>query len=258
MPFELKRNAQLHIISSPAIVTGTFATSADVTAAMLANAIPGVTDFGYDHQLGVEVRGKGQFGANKPVGITEEYGGIKGSFDAEGTDGEKAVLAAVSRIARASFVNANYNKLNEVFILANVTADDGAALAAHFIDTLKIDSVPKKVGPDAKRFSFQGIIGRDFAGKKLRYHVVSGNDVTPVTAVNFPTGETAASWTDENGTIRYALLVLRFEGTDSTVKRLERAAAAAAGYYSETGSAVTLVAADGLQASDKLLVAYLV
>lgn len=257
MPFELKRNAQLHIISSPAIVTGVFTASADVTAAMLANAIPGVTDLGYDHQLGVEVRGKGQFGANKPVGITEEYGGIKGSLDVEGTDGEKAVLAAVSRIARASYVNANYNKLNEIFILANVTADDGAALAAHFLDTLKIDSVPKKVGPDAKRFSFQGIIGRDFAGKKLRYHVIPGNAV-PVTALTYPTGETAAFWSDENGQTRYALLVLRFNGADSTVKRLQLATTAAAGYYSETGSAVTLAVADGLAAADKALVAYLV
>lgn len=255
--FEQKRNAQLHIISSPAIITGTFTDSAGVTAAMLANAIPGVTDFGYDHELGVERRGKGQFGANKPVGITDEYGGIKGNFDVEGTDGEKAALAALNRIARASYVNANYNKLNEVFILANVTADDGAALAAHFCDTCKVDSVPKKVGPEAKRFSFQGIIARDFAGKKIRYHVVNGN-ATPVTALSYPTGETAAAWTDENGVSRYALLVLKYKDTDKTVKRLELAAAAAAGYYSETGSAVTIHADDGLAASDKAVVVYLV
>lgn len=255
--FEQKRNAQLHIISSPAIITGTFTDSAGVTAAMLANAIPGATDFGYDHELGVERRGKGQFGANKPVGITDEYGGIKGNFDVEGTDGEKAALAALNRIARASYVNANYNKLNEVFILANVTADDSAALAAHFCDTCKVDSVPKKVGPEAKRFSFQGIIARDFAGKKIRYHVVNGN-ATPVTALSYPTGETAASWEDENKITRYALLVLKYKDTDKTVKRLEMATTAAAGYYSETASAVTIHADDGLAASDKAVVVYLV
>lgn len=257
MPFEQNRNAQLTIISSAGILTGTFATAADVTAAMAANAIPGITDFGYDHELGVERKGKGQFGVNKPVGIIDEYGGIKGNFDVEGTDGEKAVLAAINRIARASYVNGNYNKLYELFILANVTTDDGASLAAHFCDTCKIDGVPKKVSADAKRFSFQGIIGRDFSGKKLRYHVVNGN-ATPVTALNYPTGETPVSWVDETGKTRYALLVLRFNGVDSINKRLELATTAAAGYYSETGTAVTLASADGLATNDKALVVYLV
>ena len=257
MPFEMKRNAQFHVISSPNTITGTFTNTAGVTAAMLANAIPGVTDFGYDHELGVERKGKGQFGANRPVGIIDEYGGIKGNFDVEGIDGERAVLATMSRIARASFINANYNKLFECFLLANVTADDGAAMTAHYCETCRIDGVPKKVGPDAKRFSFQGIIARDFAGKKIRYHVVSGN-ATPVTALNYPTSETAASWNDELAQARYAVLVLRYNDTDKTVKKLELATAAAAGYYSETGSAVTLAAADGLAASDKALVVYLV
>jgi len=257
MPFEMKRNAQFHLISTPAIITGTFTDTAGVTAAMLANAIPGVTDFGYDHELGVERRGKGQFGVNKPVGLTDEYGGIKGSFDVEGTDGEQATLAALNRVIRTSFVNANYNKLYECFLLANVTTDDGAALVAHFCETCKVDSVPKKVGPDAKRFSFQGIIARDFAGKKIRYHVKPGN-VTPITALNYPTGETAASWTDENGTTRYAILVLKYKESDKTVKRLELASAAAAGYYSETGSTVTLHTSDGLSTNDKAVVVYLV
>ncbi len=257
MPFEMKRNGQLHLFTTPAIITGTFADSTSVTAAMLANAIPGVTDFGYDHELGVERKGKGQFGANKPVGIVDEYGGIKGNFDIEGTDGEAAVLAAISRIARASFVNANYNKLYECYIMANVTADDGAALRAHFCETCKVDNIPKKVGPDAKRFSFQGIIARDFVGKKIRYHVIPGN-ATPVTALTYPTGETAAAWTDENSATRYALLVLRYKDSDKTVRKLELASAAATGYYAETGSAVTIAAGDGLAASDKALVVYLI
>jgi len=255
--FEMKRNAQFHVFSSPATLTGTFTNTAGVTAAMLANAIPGVSDFGYDHELSVERKGKGQFGANKPVGIIDEYGGIKGNFDVEGTDGERAVLAAINRINRASFVNGNYNKLFESFIIANVTADDGASLVAHYCEQIRIDAVPKKVGPDAKRFSFQGIIGRDFAGKKARFHVVSGN-ATPVTALNYPTGETAATWNDEFAQARYALLVLRYNDADKTVKKLELAAAAASGYYSETGSAVTLAAGDGLGASDKALVVYLI
>lgn len=257
MGFELKRNSQLLVISSPATFIGSFTNTADVTAAMLANAIPGVSDFGYDHELGVEVRGKGQFGANKPVGLTDEYGGIKGNFDVEGTSGERAVLAAISRYARASFVNANYNKLFESFIIANVTTDDGAAVTAHFCDTCKVDSVPKKVGPDAKRFSFQGIIARDFSEKKIRVHVVNGA-ATPVTALSYPTGETAASWKDEFEATRYALLVLKYKDVDKTVKRLEPAASAAAGYYSETGSAITLHTGDGLTTNDKALIVYLV
>jgi len=257
MPFEMKRNAQFHLISSPNIITGTFADTAGVTAAMLANAIPGVSDFGYDHELGVERKGKGQFGANRPVGIVDEYGGIKGNFDVEGKDGENAVLAVMGRIARASYVNANYNKLFESFIIANVTADDGAAMTAHFCETCRIDGVPKKVGADAKRFSFQGIIAHDFAGKKIRYHVVDGN-ATPVTALNYPTGETAAAWVDDLGVTRYTLLVLKYKALDSTVKKLELASVAAAGYYSETGSAITIAAADGLAASDKAVVVYLV
>ncbi|ATW24168.1 hypothetical protein [Candidatus Formimonas warabiya] len=256
MSFEKKRNANLLVLSTPAVFAGTFTDSAGVTAAMANNAIPGATDFGYDHDLGVTLQGKGQFGLNKPVGLTDEYGGIKGNFDIQGTDGEAAVLAAVSRIARSAFVNANYNKLYECFLIANILEDDGAALRAHFCETCRIDAVPKKVGPDAKRFSFQGVIGRDFVNKKIRVAVINGA-ASPVTAVNYPTGETAAAWIDDNGTSRYALLVLKYKDSDKTVKRLELASAAAAGYYSETGSAITLHTADGLATNDKALIVYL-
>jgi len=79
-----------------------------------------------------------------------------------------------------------------------------------------------------------------------------------VTALSYPSGETAAAWLDENAASRYALLVLKYKDSDKTVKRMELATVAAAGYYSETGSAVTLAAADGLAASDKAVVVYLV
>ncbi len=255
MTFEQNRNAEMLIISSAGIMAGTFTNTAAVDAAIKANAIPGITAFGYDHQLDVQVRGKGQFGRNKPVGITDEYGGIKGNFDVEGTDGEKAVLAAINRIALASYVNANYNNLYEFYVLANVTTDDGAALVAHFCEQCKVDGVPKKISAEAKRFSFQGIFGRDFGGKKIRFHVVDGA-ATPVTALSYPTSETPYGWTDENGDTRYALLILRYDSAGTNLK-LELADTAAAGYYSETDSAVTLHADNGLAEGDKALVVYL-
>lgn len=255
--FEQGRNSQLLIISAiSALAAGTYTDSAGVTAALKANAIPGITDFGYDHEMGVERRGAGQFGQNKPVGITDEYAGLKGSFDCEGSVGETAVLAAINKKVRATFVNGNYNKLFPFFILANVTDDDGNALRAHFLDTCKVDAVPKKIGPDAKRFSFQGIIGNDFAGKKLRFHIKDGA-ATPVTNIPLPTGETAAAWTDEDGTSRYAVLVLRLSSS-GTQKRLYVASAAASGYYADASGVLTLHADDGLAVGDKLLAAYLV
>ncbi|MFZ3171968.1 MAG: hypothetical protein WA118_08315 [Carboxydocellales bacterium] len=255
--FEQNRNAHLWLISAANILAGTYTATADVTTAMKTHEIPGITAFGYDHELGVERKGKGQFGKNKPIGLIDEYGGIKGNFDAEGVDGENAVLAVVNKIARASFVNGHYNKLKEFFLLANIYDDDGVILKSHFCDTCKIDSAPKSIGADAKRFSFQGITGNDFMGKKLRFHVVDGN-ATPVTACTFPTTEVPYAWVDEDGATRYALLVLKYKDTDKSHKRFELAAVAAAGYYSETVSAVTLHADNGLAANDKLVVVYLV
>lgn len=257
MPFEMSKNAELHILSSAGIISGAFTAAADVTAAMKLNAVPGVTDFGYDHEMDVQRRGAGQFGRNRPVGITDQYNGIKGALDVTGTEGENAVLAAINRIARASFVNANHNRLFEVFILANVLTDDGQPLRAHFLEQCKVDGVPKKIGPDAKRFSFQGLFARDFAGKRLRYFVESG-DATPVTSVSFPTDETPFGWTDEDEVVRYALLALRYDGVKKATRKLELASAAAAGYYAETDTALTLHTSDGLAATDKLLVVYLV
>ena len=256
MPFELNRNAQFHIITSAGILTGTFADSAGVTAAMLANCIPGITDFGYDHELGVERKGEGQFGVNKPIDLTDSYKGIKGTFTAEGSEGEKAVLAALAGVARSSFVNAVYNKMRKAYLVANITDDDGSPLNAHFCDTVKIEMASKAIGGDqAHKYPFQGIWGQDFPGHKLRYFVMNGN-ATPVTALTFPTGETPVAWLDENKASRYALLVLRFAGATSTDKRLLYATAAAAGYYSETSTAVTLATGDGLAATDKALVVY--
>lgn len=257
MSFEQNRNAELHIISSAGILSGTFATAADVLAAMKANAIPGITEFGYDHEMEVQRRGAGQFGKNKPVGLTDRYNGVRGNFDVEGTDGENAVLAAINRIARASYVGGTYNKLHELFIIANVTEDDGAALKAHFVGPSKVDAVPKKVTPDAKRFSFQSVIGYDFSGKKIHYHVVDGA-ATPVVAIPYPTNETAVAFEHDEGGQRHALLVMRYNAADKTNRILQLATAAAGGFYTETADAVTLHATDGLAVGDKLLVAYLV
>lgn len=255
--FEQNRNAHLIILTAAEIITGSFATSADITAALKANRIPGVTDFGYDHELDVQRRGKGQFGLNKPVGLTDEYGGIKGSFDVEGFEGEKAALAAMNGKARADFFQGNYNKLRDLFFLAWTTANDGAPLNTHFCDTCMIDGVPKKISGDAKRFSFQGVYGRDFLEKSPRIHVFDGA-ATPVTACNFASGEVPVQWEDEDGTDRFALLVLKYDDATGFNKRILPGASATAGYYTETATGITLAAADGLAEGNKLLVVYLV
>ncbi len=257
MSFEQNKNAQLVLVSTPAIVTGTFDTSANATLAMKANAVPGANVFSWDPQIEVTVRGAGQFGSNKPVGMTTIYKGVKGNFDVEGTDGEKRVLAILNRTAYTSFLNSLDNKLFEFFAICNITEDDGAALRAHFLDTCRIDGTPKGVGGDAKRFSFQGIIGYEFVGKKLKINITNG-DAVPVTNCPLPTGDTAVQWTDEEATARYALLVAKYKNSDMTVTRLKKAAAAAAGYYAETSGAITLHADDGLGTSDKLITVYMV
>jgi len=257
MGFEQNKNAQLVLVTSPAILLGTFDTSANAAAAMKTNAIPGITAFSWDPQHEVNVRGSGQFGKNKPVGMTTIYKGIKGNMDAEGSDGNKFIQAALNRIAKASFVSGLDNKLFEFYGICNVTEDDGAALSAHFIGPCRVDSSPKNIGGDAKRYSFQGLWGIEFAGKKIKIDVTDGAGV-PVTNCTLPTGDTAVAWKDEEGTDRYALLAMRFNTADSTVKILERAATAAAGYYSETSSAITLHTADQLATGDKLITVYVV
>jgi hypothetical protein len=258
MGYEQARNGEFHIISSPAIVSGTFDTGANTLLAMFANQIPGITDFGYDHENDVQRRGKGQWGKNKPTGITDEYGGIKGNFDVEAHEGEKAVLAAIHKKTVAAYVSGRYNRLQEFFILANIETDDGAPMKCHFCWNCKVDGVPKKVSGDAKRFSFQGIIATDFEEKRGKYMTKDGN-ATPVTSIAIPTGDTAITWTDDQDQARFTLLVLVYRTATASVKEyVEVAATPAAGQYTATGSTITLNASDGLAANDKALVVYLV
>lgn len=253
--FEQARNSELFILQNAGIVPGTFTATADVVTAMIANRIPGVTDFGYDHENDVQRRGKGQFGQNKPVGITDAYNGIKGSLDTEGADGETAVLAAINGQAKDGFVLGHYNKLKPFFVIANVKDDNGNPLAGHICYECKADGVPKKISGDAKRVSFQGVEAMDFRGKTVRFAVIQGN-ATPVVSLAYPTGATPYGWKDEDSVTRYALLVLRFDGTAQASRRLAYGSAAAAGVFAETSSAITLNAADGLAVADKALIVW--
>lgn len=256
--FEQSKNSELHILSTPSIITGTFDTGVHTLTAMLNNMIPGITDFGYDHDLKVERKGAGQWKKNKPVGIIDSYAGIKGSFDVEGHDGEKAVLAAINKIALASYKNAAYNRLFPVFLMANVETDDGTPMKCHFCWNCKIDAIPKKVSPDAKRFSFQGIYATDFEDLRGKYFTKDGA-ATPVTSIPVPTGDTAISWTDEDEATRYTLAMLVYRtATGAITVYKEVASAPAAGEYSATGSTITMNASDGLATGDKALIAYLV
>lgn len=262
MPFEMKRNAQFHLISTPAIITGTFTDTAGVTAAMLANAIPGVTDFGYDHELGVERRGKGQFGVNKPVGLTDEYGGIKGSFDVEGTDGEQAVLAAINRVDREDYINANYNALKQFWLVANEYRD-GIPKHGYFVGPCKLDALPRKIGPNAKLFGFQSLDAQDFIEKQVYITTAHGGqhwDVgltgaydpvadSTVLFVGFP----VQAYEIHDG--NYALLVLR--SNESEVRELTPGQENLRGLFIEDSSGILLSSADALTSeSDKLLVVF--
>ncbi len=247
-------DARLLILSSPDIYASN----------EVSNAIPGVTAFGYDHDIENERRGKGQFGASKPVGITDTYAGIKGSFDVEGVNGERAVLAAIARVDRSVFVNVNANALKTFWIVANEYKRDGLPVQGYFVGPCKLDTTPKGIGKQI-RFSFQAVEGQDFIGKEVCVTKAAGgqqgdvcltgayNPVTDDVVLYIPFLDGTGAY--DVGVQKYALLVLRSNGSE--VRELVAGPENAPGYYLEEDTGILLNSFDApTSESEKVLVIF--
>lgn len=236
MPVRQNKNSKLFVIGGPYAY----------------GEIPGVQAFGYDPQRKLERRGNNTFSGDGPVAITDSFEGVTGSFDAEGVDAEKAVLAYASRQALSTFIS--YHPVNNmpVYIVAKNFDDDGVTpLGCDFVDTAKIGSLKRGVITGNAQFPFEALKYKEVFDKEIIIQEFPGN-ATPVTVLTL--SATAAALKDKSGADYYALAVLKQTSGTTVVKRLLKAAVAAAGYYSETSSAVTLAAGDGLTAADKGLV----
>ncbi len=216
--------------------------------------IPGVQAFGYDPQRKLERRGMNTFSGDGPVAITDNFEGVTGSFDVDGVEGETAVMAYASMQAVTGFVSYHPNHNYPLYLVAKNFADDGVTpLSCDFIDTAKIGTLKRGVITGAAQFPFEALKYREVFGKEIIIQNFAGN-ATPVTALTL--SATAKALEDKDGNDFYALAVLiQTEGT-TTVRRLEKATVAAAGFYSETSSAVTLATGDGLTATQKALVVW--
>lgn len=229
MAFEQNRNAALTLIGAP----------------FQYGVVEGVTAFAYDHATGVQRRGAGAFGKNRPIGITDRYEGVTGSMDVEGTDGVKAIEAYISRTLLASFVGHPVNKLYPFWAVANVYDDDGTTpLRSYMVYMAKLAGKPVNIGGENLRYAWEALIALDFHGKALQVDVTNGA-ATPVTAHSF--GAAAALAPNINNDSRYAQLVLR-QASDSTKTVTELALTSG---YTETSSGLTLVS--GLATNERLL-----
>ncbi|HBX22672.1 MAG TPA: hypothetical protein DEF34_03390 [Desulfotomaculum sp.] len=238
MPVRQNKNSELHVIGGP----------------FAYGEIPGVQAFGYDPQRTLQRRGNNTFSGDGPVAITDNFEGVTGSFDVEGVDGEKAVMAYAARQALASFVSGHPTSNMPVFIVAKNFDDDKVTpLGCDFIDTAKIGTLRRGVITGAAQFPFEALNYREVFDKEILIEEVAGA-ATPVTALTL--GETAAALKDKDGNDYYALAVLIQTQDSAVVKRLLKAETAVAGYFSETSTAITLHADDGLAATDKALVVY--
>lgn len=236
MPVRQNKNSKLFVIGGPYAY----------------GEIPGVQAFGYDPQRKLERRGNNSFSGDGPIAVTDNFEGVTGSLDVEGVDGEKAVMAYASMQALPDFVSYHPNNNFPVYLVAKNFADDGTTpLSCDFVDTAKIGSLKRGVITGAAQFPFEALKYREVFDKEIIIQEFAGN-ATPVTALNL--SSTAQALKDKAGADYYALAVLKQAQNSTTVKRLLKAATAAAGYYSETSSAITLAAADGLAATEKGLV----
>ena len=253
--------ARMLILTSPHIYK-TFPAENPLTDYEVFNAIPGVISFGYDHEFETERYGKGQFGANKPVGVPDVYAGVKGSFEIEGIDGDQAVFAAICRVDREDYINANYNALKQFWLVANEYRD-GIPKHGYFVGPCKLDALPRKIGPNAKLFGFQSLDAQDFIEKQVYITTAHGGqhwDVgltgaydpvadSTVLFVGFP----VQAYEIHDG--NYALLVLR--SNESEVRELTPGQENLRGLFIEDSSGILLSSADALTSeSDKLLVVF--
>jgi len=238
MPVRQNKNSKLFIIGSPNAY----------------GEIPGVQAFGYDPQRTLQRRGINTFSGDGPVAITDNFEGVTGSFDVEGVDGEKAVMAYAARQALTSFVSYHPSNNMPVYIVAKNFDDDGVTpLSCDFIDTAKIGTLRRGVITSAAQFPFEALNYKEVFGKEIVIEEFEGA-ATPVTSLTL--GNTAAALKDKDGNDYYALLVLRQVSGSTAVERLKKADTASDGYYSETSTAITLSTEDGLATGDKALVVY--
>ena len=238
MPVRQNKNSKLYVIGGPHAY----------------GEIPGVQAFGYDPQRRLERRGINTFSGDGPVAITDNFEGVTGSFDVDGVDAEKAVMAYAARVAVTSFVSYTPSSNMPVYIVAKNYDDDGVTpLGCDFVDTAKIGTLRRGVITGNAQFPFEALKYQEVFDKEIVIEEFAG-DVTPVTALTL--SNTAAALKDKSGNDYYALAVLTQTQNSTVVKRLLRAATAAAGYFSETSSAVTLHADDGLGSNEKALVVY--
>ena len=215
--------------------------------------IPGVMVFGYDPQRKVERWGFVPADTG-PVLVNSSYEGVTGSFGVEGSDGEKAVLAYAARQSISSFVSYCSSVNLPIYLVAKTFDDDGVTpIGCDFIDTAKLGGMKRGVNSDVVSFPFEAKDYVEVFGKEIVVKEFPGS-ATLVTSLPFTT--TAQALTDKNGSAYYALSVLRQTSGSTLVTRLRKAAAAAAGYYSETSSGITLAAAAGLAVADKALAIY--
>lgn len=239
MPVRQNKNSKLFIIGAP----------------MAYGEIPGVQAFGYDPQRRLERRGINTFSGDGPVAITDSFEGVTGSFDVEGVDGEKAVMAYASRQDLTSFVSYVPTKNMPVYIVTKNFDDDGVTpLGCDFVDTAKIGTLRRGVITNNAQFPFEALGYKEVFGKEILIEEFDGDATTPVTTLTL--GNTAAALKDKDGNDYYALLVLRQTSGSIAVERLTKAATASDGKYSETSTAITLATEDALAGGDKALVVY--
>ncbi|MTI83436.1 MAG: hypothetical protein FH756_05895 [Firmicutes bacterium] len=237
MPVRQNKNSKLFVIGGPNAY----------------GEIPGVQAFGYDPQRTLQRRGTNTFSGDGPVAITDNFEGVTGSFDIEGVEGEKAVMAYAARQDLTTFVSYHPSNNMPVYIVAKNFDDDGVTpLSCDFIDTAKIGTLRRGVITNAAQFPFEALKYKEVFDNEIVIEEFDGA-ATPVTDLTL--SGTATALKDKDGNTYYALLVLK-QTSGGTVERLELADVAADGYYSETETAITLSTDDGLNTDDKALVVY--
>ena len=225
--------------------------------------VPGIQAFGYEPQRKLERRGTNTFSGDGPVAITDTFEGVTGTFEVEGTDAERAVMAYASRQALATFASYHPSNNMPVFIVAQCFDDDGVTpIGCDFIDTAKIGTLSRGVQTGNAKFPFEALNYKEVFGKEIVIEEFDGS-ASPVVslATASDTNTPAVALEDKAGGTYYALAVLIQTNVGTKiVTRLLKAAAAAPGYFSEAVASgkltITLHADDGLTTGEKALVVY--
>jgi|GEM_PF-2275311 len=225
--------------------------------------IPGVQAFAYDPQRTLQRRGTNTFSGDGPVAITDNFEGVTGTFEVDGVDAEKAVMAYASRQQLSSFTSYHPSNNMPVFMVAKCFDDDGVTpLGCDFIDEAKIGTLTRGVQTGNARWPFEALNYKEVFGNEIVIEAFDGSG-TPVVslATTSDTNSPAVALEDKAGNTYYALAVLiQTNAGTKIVKRLQRAVAAAPGYFSEAVAAgkltITLHADDGLTTGEKALVVY--